>query len=489
MSKDSIGIKLLYLNSFIAGLVTLIIEIAGTRIMAPFFGTTVFTWSALIGVTLLSLAVGYYAGGIFAEKNNRQWAVFAASLAAGAVTAIIMLYKDPVLKLSDLMGAKAGVITASILLFSPALFILGAISPLSVKFASSKLGAGKSAGMIFAVSTAGSFLGAILAGYWLIPHFGIRTVFIICSVLPVLTGLAGIAVLKTDIKPGIVTLCAVLLAGLTGYAVSGKNYGKNIKVVYEKENHFGRILIIDSPQNIRILMVDGTIQMYYDLNKKESGAEYVDLLEKGADLAGQKNTALVIGAGAGALTGKLEKRGIHTDNVEIDKDIAFAAKEYFGSTSEFIIEDGRRYIRRCGKTYDMIFFDVFKGYSICPYMATKESFQEAKNILNQGGVLSMNIVAEAPGPSGIHGNTVNLVYSTMKSVFKDVKISVMTEGNFANYVFYASDSGINYGDTVKLQGKHAVLTDDKNNMENIYSSVIEKWRDSNKKLLGSRFML
>ena len=80
-------------------------------------------------------------------------------------------------------------------------------------------------------------------------------------------------------------------------------------------------------------------------------------------------------------------------------------------------------------------------------------------------------------------------YSTLKSVFKNVKYDFKAEGDFANYVFYACDSDFYPENTAKpLQGG-VVLTDDKNNMENIYSSVVEKWRDSNRQLLGTRFML
>ncbi len=489
MTQSRDGKLFLYINSFAAGAATLIIEIAGTRIMAPFFGTTVFTWSALIGITLLSLAAGYYAGGLYSEKEKNYTAVYGVTLLAAFLTALMIVYKNPVLQFSDLMGAKAGVIFASAALFAPCLFFFGAVSPLSVKYASSELGAGKSAGFIFAVSTAGSFIGAISAGYWLIPQMGIKTVFIICALLPALTGLAGIINLKRNVKKAVMLfclMCAVLIISLT---FSGSYYGRNVKVLFEKENHFGKILVFDTKANTRILMVDGTIQMYYDLVKNEPAAGYVKYLEKAAGFGGKKSTALIIGAGAGALTVNLEKKGIQTDNIEIDKDIAYVADKFFGNKTGFIIEDGRRYIRKCEKKYDLVFFDVFKGYSICPYMATKEAFLETKNVLSEGGILSMNMVAEAPVAEAIHSKAVAAVYSTLKSVFKNVKYDFKAEGDFANYVFYACDSDFYPENTAKpLQGG-VVLTDDKNNMENIYSSVVEKWRDSNRQLLGTRFML
>lgn len=488
MIKRPDGKIFLYINSFIAGAVTLIIEIAGTRIMAPFFGTTVFTWSALIGITLLSLAAGYYAGGLYAEKERNYTPVYYVTLLASLLTALMIIYKNPVLQFADLMGAKAGVVFASAALFTPCLFLFGAISPLSVKYASSELGAGKSAGFIFAVSTAGSFLGAISAGYWLIPQLGIKTVFIICAMLPALTGFAGLLSLKQSIKTSVTIFCVMCVMLIIHLNVSGAYYGKNAKVLFEKENHFGKIIVFDTKAKTRILMVDGTIQMYYDLVKNEPAAGYVNYLEKAAEFGGEKSTALIVGAGAGALTVKLENRGVKTDNVEIDKDIAYIADKFFGNKVKFIIEDGRRYIRKCGKKYDLVFFDVFKGYSICPYMATKEAFQEAKAVLNTGGILSMNVVAEAP-KSGIYGETVSAVYATLSSVFKTVKFDYNAQGDFANFVFYASDSDF-YPENLKepISGG-VVLTDDKNNMENIYSAVVAKWRDSNRQILGTRFML
>ena len=313
MIKKPDGKIILYINSFIAGTATLIIEIAGTRIMAPFFGTTVFTWSALIGITLLSLAAGYYAGGLYAEKERNYTPVYYVTLLASLLTALMIIYKNPVLQFADLMGAKAGVVFASAALFTPCLFLFGAISPLSVKYASSELGAGKSAGFIFAVSTAGSFLGAISAGYWLIPQLGIKTVFIICALLPALTGFAGLLSLKQSIKTSVTIFCVMCVMLIIHLNVSGAYYGKNAKVLFEKENHFGKIIVFDTKAKTRILMVDGTIQMYYDLVKNEPGAGYVNYLEKAAEFGGEKSTALIVGAGAGALTVKLENRGVKFD--------------------------------------------------------------------------------------------------------------------------------------------------------------------------------
>lgn len=489
MTGNHNGKIVLYVNSFAAGAATLIIEIAGTRIMAPFFGTTVFTWSALIGITLLSLAAGYYAGGLYSEKEKNYTTVYSVTLLAAFLTALMIIYKNPVLKFSDLMGAKAGVIFASAALFAPCLFLFGAVSPLSVKYASSELGAGKSAGFIFAVSTAGSFTGAVSAGYWLIPQFGIKTVFIICALLPALTGLAGVLSLKQHVKNSVMLFCLLCAVIIISFTLSGRYYGRNVKVLFEKENHFGKILVFDTKANTRILMVDGTIQMYFDLVKNEPAAGYVSYLEKAAEFSDKNKTALIVGAGAGALTVKLENRGVKTENIEIDKDIAYVADKFFGNKVKFIIEDGRRYIRKCGKKYDLVFFDVFKGYSICPYMATKEAFREAKGILNNGGILSMNMVAEAPQAETVHSQAVAAVYCTLESVFKNVKYDYKAEGDFANYVFFASDSDFYPENKAKPISGGVVLTDDKNNMENIYSSVVEKWRDSNRQLLGTRFML
>ncbi|HPI04715.1 MAG TPA: fused MFS/spermidine synthase, partial [Candidatus Goldiibacteriota bacterium] len=322
-----------------------------------------------------------------------------------------------------------------------------------------------------------------------IPQMGIKTVFMICALLPALTGLAGVINLKQGVKNSVMLFCLMCAVLLISFIVTGNYYGRNIKVLFEKENHFGKILVFDTKANTRILMVDGTIQMYYDLIKDEPAAGYIGYLEKAADFGSDKNTALIVGAGAGALTVRLENRGITTDNIEIDRDIAYIAGKFFGNKVKFIIEDGRRYIRKCGKKYDLVFFDVFKGYSICPYMATKEAFQETKAILNEGGILSMNMVAEAPSAEKVHSEAVAAVYSTLKSVYRNVKFDFKAEGGFANYVFYASDSDFYPENKAKPISGGVVLTDDKNNMENIYSAVVEKWRDNNRQLLGTRFML
>src|SRR5438874_2593648 len=88
---------LLRVTVFLAGAVVLILEILGARLLAPFFGSTQYVWSALIAVTLLALAVGYRGGGRLADRRSPAPALYQALVLAGWLTLLIPLTRRAVL--------------------------------------------------------------------------------------------------------------------------------------------------------------------------------------------------------------------------------------------------------------------------------------------------------------------------------------------------------------------------------------------------------
>lgn len=112
----------LYFSVFIMGGAVLVIEILGTRILAPFYGQTIFVWSALISVTLGSLALGYWIGGRTADKHPDSRLFFGSIFIAGALVVIVSKISQFVILWSDGFGLRVGPVIASIFLFFPVLF-------------------------------------------------------------------------------------------------------------------------------------------------------------------------------------------------------------------------------------------------------------------------------------------------------------------------------------------------------------------------------
>lgn len=167
----------LYLTLFITGAVVLIVEISGTRILAPFYGSTIYVWSSLITVTMACLALGYYWGGRLADKYPDFRILYLIIFLTGLIILIIPKIDGLVLLWSYGLGTKWGSLLASFLLFSLPLTALGMISPLAIKLKTKFLDSlGTIAGNLYAISTVGSLVGALLAGFWLIPNFGIASI-------------------------------------------------------------------------------------------------------------------------------------------------------------------------------------------------------------------------------------------------------------------------------------------------------------------------
>jgi hypothetical protein len=127
---------LLYITVFITGAVILSIEIIGTRIIAPYYGNTIYAWSSLIGVTLLALAVGYFAGGIAVDRFKGHKYMHYAILAAATLILVIPFIKGAVLQMTDTFGSRYRSLFAASILFFPALFCMGIVAPYSVKLGS-----------------------------------------------------------------------------------------------------------------------------------------------------------------------------------------------------------------------------------------------------------------------------------------------------------------------------------------------------------------
>lgn len=173
---------LFYLTIFINGAVILIIEILGTRILAPFYGSTIFVWSSLITVTMASLALGYFFGGKIADEKPDLDLLYWIILIAGLSVSIVPVIDKFVLLRTDSLGIRLGPLVSSFFLFFLPLFFLGMVSPFGVKIETKLVdNLGTNAGNLYALSTLGSLFGALLAGFYLVPGFSINVVLNILS--------------------------------------------------------------------------------------------------------------------------------------------------------------------------------------------------------------------------------------------------------------------------------------------------------------------
>ncbi|MBW6432088.1 fused MFS/spermidine synthase, partial [Patescibacteria group bacterium] len=182
---------LLNVSVFISGAIVMIYELAGSRIVAPYLGNSLTVWTALIGVILAFLSVGYYLGGYLADRKSelRHFSFFI--LLSSVLIAYTFFIKDPFLSALNTVGnLELYSVLVAIVLFGPASLILGLIAPYATKLKLKKLrGAGQKIGSVYALSTLGSIFGTFLAGFYLIPAIGSSKILILLATVQGLNAL------------------------------------------------------------------------------------------------------------------------------------------------------------------------------------------------------------------------------------------------------------------------------------------------------------
>ncbi len=192
---------LLLLLVFVAGATSLAIEMAASRLLAPDFGSTLFVWASLIGLILLYLSVGYYVGGLLADRYPHPQLFYALSIAAALLTALIPVIAPPVLNWALLTFSTLssnvlyGSLISVVLLFALPMLLLGCISPFAIRLRVEQVGkSGSNAGFLYAISTAGSIVGTFLPVLVIMPAIGTSRTFLVFAGALLLVSLVGLGV-------------------------------------------------------------------------------------------------------------------------------------------------------------------------------------------------------------------------------------------------------------------------------------------------------
>ncbi len=144
---------------FLSGAALLGLEITASRVLAPTFGSSLFVWGSLIGIVLMGLAIGYWAGGIVADRLPSPYLLISLLTLGAVLVALVPVIDQTVLTwIVDWdPGPRLDPLLAAAILFGPASIVLASASPTAVRLAASSLErVGRTAGRLFSISTAGS---------------------------------------------------------------------------------------------------------------------------------------------------------------------------------------------------------------------------------------------------------------------------------------------------------------------------------------------
>ena len=446
----------LFFAVFVSGAVLLGVEIASSRVLAPYFGNSLYVWGALIGVVLTGLAVGYWLGGTLADRYPTVWLLLA-MMGLGALLVLAIPYVDDrVLQwvVDWDPGARLNPLVAAIVLFGPMSVVLASVTPIAVRISTLDVATlGRTAGRLFAVSTVGSIVGTFATAFVLIPEFGTdqllaQSAAILLAgtalvaagrALPVVAvaGLAAgaaAAALSVSLAPeqgGRLTAAAAEnyspVYRLRENDVTGKtNYrAEGFDVVYRKDSAYHRIAVVQDNQ-VRYLRFDSSFQSAMERRRPfVTPFEYVDYLSLALAYRPETKSMLFVGLGGGSAPKRIWRDfpALKLQVAELDPEVVNVAYKYFALPRSprlaVEVEDGRRYLQRHERRYDVIVLDAYYSDSIPFHLATQEFMRLVHDRLNPGGVVVANVIGALQGPES---KLFRAFYRTYRSVFPSVAV-------------------------------------------------------------------
>ena len=179
---------------FITGASIMILEILGVRMIASQLGTTIIVWSTMIGTIITSLAIGYYIGGILADRILSNLVRACIVFLAGVTIALIVPMRSVVFAMGISLPYGLRTLIVSTVLFALPTILLAMVSIYTLRMETKKISEiGSTNGTIYAISTIGSLVGVFLTSFYLIPTFSLSSIlFIISSVLLLIGVVLGI---------------------------------------------------------------------------------------------------------------------------------------------------------------------------------------------------------------------------------------------------------------------------------------------------------
>ncbi len=418
------------LTVFGCGAVVMIYEIIGSRIIAPYIGTSTYTWTSLIGVILAALSLGYWLGGRTADRNPNLAMLASVVFLAGGLIAITVLVKDPILFLIAANGLplELSAVLAAVLLFAPASVLLGFVTPYAIRLSVLDIEhTGRTVGRLYALSTIGSIGGTFSAGFLLIPFVGsTRTLYLLAVSLFTLSLLmAPLAIKRTNILMIVVLLLAVAGTETRDYLMRSRfDY-------HDFDTAYNRVQVFETTKNgrpLRALSIDPYIyQSSMFLDNGEPGAEYIDFYHLVRQFnPGFRRSLLIGGAGYGFAKDHLLKYPQATiDVVEIDPGMTALARRHFGLRDDprltIIHKDGRVFLNSAASgKYDAVFVDAFSSLFSVPFqLTTIEAVKLIEHTLNENGVALVNIGSAVTGRGS---EFLAAETATYRAVFPEVRL-------------------------------------------------------------------
>lgn len=441
---------------FFTSAVVLLLEILAGRLLAPYLGVTLETYSGIIGVVLAGLALGTWLGGRLADRGDPKRALGPLLLTGGMLT----LAAIPIIRVLGAFhlghGPIAIVLFATAAFFGPAA-VLSAIPPAIVKLSLTDLAhTGRTVGRLSALGTAGALAGTFLTGFVLISTLPSRPIVLTAGGLLVAVGL--VLARQNRGFPLMPITAAVFGAGLTWLLPGPCDFESSYfcaSVETSASRPTVKTLILDGLRHASLDLADPS---QLELSYTRTVAAVLTTINPGAPLDG-----LFIGGGGFHLPRYLmiTRPGSSARVLELDPALLTIAHEQLGLPNPPPMSVGLGDARVLLMSeplnrYDFVLGDAFGSQAVPWHLTTREFLRHVHAVLKPGGRYVANLI-DAPPLAFARAEV-----RTLRGVFQHVVVIAAVDPKFAtNLVLVASDDELDAGaltDALRAQASDAIVT-------------------------------
>ncbi|MCW2994017.1 MAG: Spermine synthase, partial [Conexibacter sp.] len=443
----------------VVGAASLGAEIAAARLLAPWFGASTIVWANTIATVLVALSGGYWIGGRLADRDPTFAGLCRLVLVAAGLMAAVPFVAGPFLRVSvDALdsvaaGAFVGSLLAVLVLIAAPVVVLGCVAPYAVRLSVGALDeAGRVSGRLYAISTMGSLVGVFLSALVLIPFVGTRRTFLAFALALGIVALLGLRRRIAILAPALLTGLLALPAGAVKATTDGR-------VLWEQETAYQYARVVERDDGERQLELNEgqAVHSVYTPGRWLTDNYWDEpLVLPFAARSTPPRSIAILGSAAGTVARAYGHffPAARIDAVEIDPKLTEVGRRLFDERAPDLhthAADARPWLRATKRRFDVIYVDAYRQPYIPFYLATKEFFRLARQRLNPGGMVIVNVGHPEDSP-----RLEQVLTATMRASFGHV---VRDPSEDTNTQLVAADVPLS-GRTLDAARRGGVLPDD-----------------------------